>query len=1285
MVKSVLMNFKNKFLTTSTALILLFILFSLTTKAQFREVYNGGGGGGKSINGMSFITPSTGFVAFNNYIGFTQDSGRSFVQRTVTAGNTNFNGYAVNLTFGFNAQGVHAFSEDNLLAYGDFGAEPSILFSSNRGISWKLVFHQAFNLNPSISNSIFDIKFPDNGYGTNTGVAISENSIIRSVDNGQSWYVVYEYRAGKFSKLSMPNNNGCVIGGNVLFKTGNTGADWNFVPLPSNPGGGLNFKNVSFLNAMYGYITKDDDFSVYRTTDGGTNWTKMNDPGVNPVLASDMVFLNSTTGYITSKFGYEVYKTNNSGVSWELCKKNTAYQVENYGLNRLFFYDSQTAWASAAGSQFLMMTTNGGNPTIPKAVFTIDTANLKITGKVELINYSNPNHSFKWYRNDILFSTSYNASYLHNIFNPEDSIKLIVTSTNGVSDTLVKKQQFNLPPNTPIINSFIPTSGGVGSAINVTGVNFTGATAVSFGDVEASSFTINSATSITAIVASGASGNVSVTTPVTTVSKAGFIFTLLPGIASFTPTIGGSDTTIVITGNNFNNVSAVSFGRIAAKSFVVRNATSIAAVIGAGASGNVSVTNQYGTGLLSGFTFVPAPVLTSFSPIQGISGTPVTIIGTNLLNTVAVSFGGIPASSFTINSSTSITAISNFGATGMITVTTLGGAASLPGFTFFSPPTVESITPISGPVNTVVTITGTNFSPIKNNNIVYIGSIKVAVNSASSNMLTITVPAGLNQQPISVVSNGLTATSDKLFTTTFLGDSLFRSSSFSDKNYFIGGTRPENIKTADIDGDGKLDIISADFYYGSNNASVFILRNTTEGNMLSFASKVGFEITQSIFQTEIADLNGDGKPDLVLNYYDGIALLINTSTIGNISFTTLVTLPALSNGSGLVLCDVDRDGKVDILSYEGYNRKLFVYRNTYSSTGISFAQRQIIASDITAANLAVSDFNSDGKPDIAFTGSLLTILQNNSSPGNINFLPEIILGSSNVRDKIYLSDFNVDGKMDIARSNFLFSNFSVFKNTSVGGKISFADDLRIGNSTDVYDLSIADYNGDGKPDVVSIARPLYLYKNISATDSIAFAPDVINTNSATDSFSIITSGDVNLDGKSDLILGNFGSNSIAILLNNVVPPFIKQVCNNNGRDSIVSNLNGSYYQWQVNKGDGNFINIYEDSNYSGAYSNKLILVNIPSSWYGYQYLCLVDGKISNLFSLKFSNIWTGAISSAWENPGNWSCGELPDSNTDVIINSNTINLNSIVSVKSLTIKPGVIFTIGGQGKITITH
>jgi gliding motility-associated-like protein len=160
-----------------------------------------------------------------------------------------------------------------------------------------------------------------------------------------------------------------------------------------------------------------------------------------------------------------------------------------------------------------------------------------------------------------------------------------------------------------------------------------------------------------------------------------------PTITSFTPTSAATGATVTLTGTNFTGATAVSFGGTSATSFTVVSATSITAVLAAGTSGNVSVTTPGGTGVLVGFTFIPAPVITSFSPSSGPVGSLVTITGTNLGTPTAFTIGGTAAIVIS-NTGTSLVGMVMPGAvTGTISLTTAGGSATSTGtFTLSAAP-----------------------------------------------------------------------------------------------------------------------------------------------------------------------------------------------------------------------------------------------------------------------------------------------------------------------------------------------------------------------------------------------------------------------------------------------------------------------------------------------------------------------------------------------------------------------------------------------------------------------
>lgn len=140
--------------------------------------------------------------------------------------------------------------------------------------------------------------------------------------------------------------------------------------------------------------------------------------------------------------------------------------------------------------------------------------------------------------------------------------------------------------------------------------------------------------------------------------------------------------------------------------------------------------------------------------------------------------------------------------------------------------------------------------------------------------------------------------------------------------------------------------------------------------------------------------------------------------------------------------------------------------------------------------------------------------------------------------------------------------------------------------------------------------------------------------------------------------------------------------------SFVSNISGSSYQWQADDGSGTFTNLANAAPYSTVTSGILTLTNPATSLYGYQYRCLVNGNtFSQAFTLKFASNWTGAVSTAWETAGNWSCGIVPDLNTDIYINTGSTNypiLNSARSVRSIRQQNGTTLIIGNSQRLTVT-
>ncbi len=270
------------------------------------------------------------------------------------------------------------------------------------------------------------------------------------------------------------------------------------------------------------------------------------------------------------------------------------------------------------------------------------------------------------------------------------TVDVTVTAPLGTSATGAADQFTYASP--PTVTAVAPNSGPTagGTAVTITGTNFTGATGVKFGSTAASTFTVNTATSISATSPAGAAAavDVTVTTPFgTTATSAADQFTYVspPTVTSVVPNSGpiAGGTEVTITGTNFTGATVVNFGGTAAATFSVTNATNISATSPAGTGTvDVTVTTASGTSAtVAGdkFTYTPPPTVTGLSPSNGTTagGTSVTITGATLTGATAVHFGPSAAAGYTVNSSTTITATSP-GGSGIVdvTVTTAGGTSA---------------------------------------------------------------------------------------------------------------------------------------------------------------------------------------------------------------------------------------------------------------------------------------------------------------------------------------------------------------------------------------------------------------------------------------------------------------------------------------------------------------------------------------------------------------------------------------------------------------------------------
>ena len=243
------------------------------------------------------------------------------------------------------------------------------------------------------------------------------------------------------------------------------------------------------------------------------------------------------------------------------------------------------------------------------------------------------------------------------------------------------------------------------------------------------------------------------------------------GLTSLSPTSGAAGTVVSIVGTGFGTSqgsSAVTFNGTAATAVANWSATEIVVAVPSGATtGNVVVTVSGTNSNGVSFTIVPAPVITGLSPALGASGTSVTISGSNFGGTQGgsiVTFGGISASITSWSDTSIVASVPTDAITANVVVTSPAGLTSN-GLTFTVPLIITNLSPTSGALGTLVTITGSSFGTAQGTSTAAIGGTPLIVISWSDTQIVGAVASGTTTSATSV-QEGTNVASGPTFTVT---------------------------------------------------------------------------------------------------------------------------------------------------------------------------------------------------------------------------------------------------------------------------------------------------------------------------------------------------------------------------------------------------------------------------------------------------------------------------------------------------------------------------------------
>jgi hypothetical protein len=243
----------------------------------------------------------------------------------------------------------------------------------------------------------------------------------------------------------------------------------------------------------------------------------------------------------------------------------------------------------------------------------------------------------------------------------------------------------------------------------------------------------------------------------------------------------------------------------------------------------------------------------------------------------------------------------------------------------------------------------------------------------------------------------------------------------------------------------------------------------------------------------------------------------------------------------------------------------------------SFAAKVDFPTGSGPSFVAIGDLNGDGKPDLAVANRIaatVAVFFNTTPTGATtpSFAAEVEFTTGQGVPTVAIGDINGDGKLDLAVSDSHTGTVSVLLNTTGTGAAtpSFAAkvDLTIGSPDAGLAVAIGDVNRDGKPDIVvtntglSIAAILFNTTATNATTPSFATESDFPTGSAGPA--AIAIGDLNGDSSPDLAIANYDLGTIAVLLDTTAmsattPSFGTEVGfpTNSGFPSVViGDLNG---------------------------------------------------------------------------------------------------------------------------------